>query len=199
MASSLRTLSFAAVALLTAAAAHAEVVKLKVEQRQPFAERDPALREADRALLRRARSETAAERRHHRHRAGAAQRPRHGGVFGHLHHPQAGGHEQGHRRAGVPGAQPRPRQHRRRRLLRRLPRQRPRARRERLAGRYRAGRRHRDDGDARGAQPRRLEHHRPGDGPLLRRAGRAPPRSRSSAAASPARPRPRASTPRRPR
>ena len=149
MARPLRTLSFAFCALAAASAAPAEVVKLTVEQRQPFAnaklpyekltgrffgELDPKL--PQNAVI------TDIE---------LAPRNARGMVeyLGHLHHPQAGGHEQGHRRPGLPGAEPGPRQPRGWRLLRRLSRRRSRAGGERLAGRHSHRCRRRDDGGAR--------------------------------------------------
>ena len=100
--------------------------------RRPVVRRRRGVRDSARHGHGRGGSRGRAQRRHRRSRQGAAQRRGAGRVHLRGRHPQAGGHHEGQRHAGLRGQQPRP-QHRLRLLPRGRPRLRGRERRQRLS------------------------------------------------------------------
>ena len=131
--------------LLATAGAHANVVRIEIAQDRAGG---ALSREDFRQGLRRARSRRSQERRHHRHRAGAAQRARQGRVRRDVLAREADRHVDGERRAALHRREPRRRQ--RRRQCRRACHAR-----QRLAGRRRPDGREPDDSRPGREKPRR--------------------------------------------
>ncbi len=165
-----RILTAVSACLLGVSVLPARVTRVVVEQRESpaFGGRTfgtgRAIRNSARAFLRRDRPARPAQLHHHGPAVRAAQRARHGGVFGHVRAVQADGHVEIESRPLLQRAQPRARRAGR---LRRRPRQPA----ERMAGRSAARSESADHRGARGRKSDGSPLDRPGDGAADRYPG----------------------------